>query len=146
SSTAVATGRHPRRAGGGWFRTGARPGSAYGIPIFQSPSSHRFPVPSSPSSRHRGYDRSADMGRRTRAQKSVAADLAVTLLGVGGFLGFLIAARMDDANASPFDLMAFAWFFAFGAIKLCLPGLLAKRTATKRKRKLSHAASLLDHG
>jgi hypothetical protein len=35
-------------------------------------------------------------------------DSVVTLLGVVGFLGFLIAARMDHANASPFDAMAYA--------------------------------------
>jgi hypothetical protein len=38
----------------------------------------------------------------------MAADLAVTVMGVGGFLGFLVAARMDDANTSPFDVMAYA--------------------------------------
>ena len=53
------------------------------------------------------------MGKRARSRSAIAADLAVTVMGVGGFLGFLVAARMDDANASPFDAMAYAWFFGF---------------------------------
>ena len=59
------------------------------------------------------------------------ADLAVTMLGVAGLLGFLMAGRMDDANASPFDIFAFVWFFTFGGIKLSLPWLL-KRAAARR--------------
>ncbi len=72
------------------------------------------------------------MGKRTRAHSAAVADFAVTGLGVVGFLGFFMAGRMDDANASPFDVLAFAWFFAFGAIKLCLPWLLSKRAASRR--------------
>jgi hypothetical protein len=72
------------------------------------------------------------MGRRARARPAAMADLAVTVLGVAGFLGFLLAARMDDAIASPFDVFAFVWFFTFGGIKLCLPWLLSKRAATRR--------------
>jgi hypothetical protein len=72
------------------------------------------------------------MGRRARDRMAAMADLAVTVLGVAGFLGFLLAARMDDANASPFDVFAFAWFFIFGAIKACLPWLLSKRSASRR--------------
>lgn len=48
-------------------------------------------------------------------------DVAVTLLGVVGFLGFLAAARMSGPDASLFDVLAFGWFFFFGAIKLCKP-------------------------
>ena len=51
------------------------------------------------------------MGRRSRMRAAVGADLAVTVLGVTGLLGFLMAGRMDDANASPFDIFAFVWFF-----------------------------------
>jgi hypothetical protein len=72
------------------------------------------------------------MGRGARARTAATADLAVTVLGVAGFLGFLLAARMDDANASPFDVMAFVWFFTFGAIKVFLPWLLSKRSASRR--------------
>jgi hypothetical protein len=71
------------------------------------------------------------MGRRAKVQQALAADVAVTILGIAGFLGFLLVARMDDANASPFDVLAFAWFFTFGAIKLCLPWLLRKRAAVR---------------
>jgi hypothetical protein len=39
------------------------------------------------------------MGRRSRMRAAVGADLAVTVLGVAGLLGFLMAGRMDDANA-----------------------------------------------
>jgi hypothetical protein len=59
------------------------------------------------------------------------ADLAVTVLGVAGLLGFLMAGRMDDANASPYDIFAVVWFFTFGGIKLSLPWLL-KRAAARR--------------
>ena len=72
------------------------------------------------------------MGRRTRERAHATANSAVTVLGVAGFLGFLLAARMDDANASPFDFFAFAWFFIFLAIKTCLPWLLSKRPASRR--------------
>ena len=72
------------------------------------------------------------MGRRARERRSATAYLAVTLLGVAGFLGFLMAARMDNANASPFDVIAFVWFFTFGAIRLCLPWMLAWRSASGR--------------
>jgi hypothetical protein len=60
------------------------------------------------------------------------ADLAVTVLGVAGFLGFLEVARMDDANASPFDVFAFLWFFVFCVIKAFLPWLLSKRRVSRR--------------
>lgn len=72
------------------------------------------------------------MGRRVRKCSSATAHLAVTLLGVTGFLGFLMSARMDDANASPFDVFAFVWFFTFGTIKFCLPWMLARRSAFVR--------------
>jgi len=71
------------------------------------------------------------MGRRSRMRNAAMADLAVTVLGVAGLLGFLMAGRMDDANASPFDIFAFSWFFAFAAIKLSLPWLL-KQAAARR--------------
>jgi hypothetical protein len=60
------------------------------------------------------------------------ADFAVTALGVAGLLGFLLVGRMDDANASPFDVFAFVWFFMFGGIKFFLPWLLSKRAEAKR--------------
>ena len=69
------------------------------------------------------------------------ADLAVTVSGVSGLLGFLMAGRRDDANASPFDIFTFIWFFAFGGIKLSLPWLLkraaARRTVPTTKLRLS---------
>jgi hypothetical protein len=67
------------------------------------------------------------MGKRARSRTALTADLTVTVLGVVGFLGFLVAARMDDANSSPFDAMAYIWFFAFGGIKFCLPRFRSKR-------------------
>jgi hypothetical protein len=74
------------------------------------------------------------MGRRARKRFALNADMAVTVLGVVGFLGFLVAARMESANSSPYDYMAYAWFFAFGVIKFCLPWMLSKRDATRRGR------------
>jgi hypothetical protein len=71
------------------------------------------------------------MGRRSRLRAVSAADLAVTVLGIAGLLGFLMAGRMDGANASPFDIFALVWFFTFGGIKLSLPWLF-KRTAASR--------------
>jgi hypothetical protein len=67
------------------------------------------------------------MGYRARMRRSAAADLAVSVLGVAGSLGFLMTGRMEDANASAFEVFAFVWFFAFAAIKLSLPWLLSKR-------------------
>jgi hypothetical protein len=64
---------------------------------------------------------------------ALAADLAVTVAGVVGFLGFLFAARMDDTGAWPFDVLAIAWPFTFGALKLGLPWLLSKRALVKRR-------------
>ena len=83
------------------------------------------------------------MRRRASERASRNTNLAVTVLGVAGFLGFLLVARMDDAKASPFDVIAFVWFFAFGAVKVCLPWLLARRAAAKRSHERSE---LLDHG
>jgi hypothetical protein len=65
-------------------------------------------------------------------RKAAMADLTVTVLGVAGFLGFLMVGRMDDANASPFDIFAFVWFFAFAVIKFCSPWLLSRRPAAHR--------------
>jgi hypothetical protein len=59
-------------------------------------------------------------------------DLAVTLLGVVGFLGFLAAARMNDGF--PFDVVAMVWFAAFGAVKVGLPLLLEKRDDLQQRR------------
>jgi hypothetical protein len=64
------------------------------------------------------------MGRGSRIWTASTAELVVTVLGVAGLLGFLMAGRMDDPNASPFDIFAFVWFFTFGGIKLSLPWLL----------------------
>jgi hypothetical protein len=72
------------------------------------------------------------MGRRARQRTASIADLAVTLLGLGGFLSFLAAARMSNANAPPFDLFAMLWFFSFGGIKLSLPWLLTRWRAANR--------------
>jgi len=80
------------------------------------------------------------MGKRARSRSAMAADLAVTVMGVGGFLGFLVTARMDDANASPFDVMGYAWFFGFLVLKLCLPWFRSKRTASKRMRSDNRAS------
>jgi hypothetical protein len=80
------------------------------------------------------------MGKRARSRSAMAADLAVTIMGVGGFLGFLVTARMDDANASPFDVMGYAWFFGFLVLKLCLPWFRSKRIASKRKRSDNRAS------
>jgi len=72
------------------------------------------------------------MGRRARERTAAVADFVVTVLGVAGLLGFLLVGRMDNANASPFDVFAFVWFFTFGGIKFFLPWLLSKRAAAKR--------------
>lgn len=72
------------------------------------------------------------MGRRARSRTALNADVVVTVLGVAGFLGFLWVARMDDADTSPYDVFAFAWFFAFCVIKACLPWFLSMRVAARR--------------
>ena len=72
------------------------------------------------------------MGKRARSRKALLLDNAVTVLGVVGFLGFLVAARRDDANASPFDAMPYAWFFAFLVLKMCLPWFRPRRATSAR--------------
>jgi hypothetical protein len=69
------------------------------------------------------------MERRSRIWTASTAELVVSVLGVAGLLGFLMAGRMDDANESPFDIFAFVWFFTFGGIKLSLPWLLDRAAA-----------------
>jgi hypothetical protein len=64
--------------------------------------------------------------------KAETIDLAVTLLGIVGFLGFLAAARMNDSF--PFDVVAMVWFATFGAIKVGLPLLLEKREDLQQRR------------
>jgi hypothetical protein len=59
-------------------------------------------------------------------------DFAVTLSGVAGVLGFIVAARVDDANALTYDVFAFVWLFIFGGLKLCLPRLSSERTLARR--------------
>jgi hypothetical protein len=58
------------------------------------------------------------MGRRSRVHKIEAAHLAVTFLGVVGFLALLAAARASD-NSS-FEIAAIVWFAVFGVIKVSL--------------------------
>jgi hypothetical protein len=87
------------------------------------------------------------MRRGSRQFTAPAADLAVTILGVGGLLGFLLAGRMDGgANASPFDVFAFVWFFTFGGIKLSVPWLskraAARRAADRREERSGRQAGL----
>jgi hypothetical protein len=64
--------------------------------------------------------------------KAETIDLAVTLLGIVGFLGFLAAARMNDSF--PFDIVAMVWFATFGAIKVSLLLLLEKREDLQHRR------------
>jgi hypothetical protein len=64
--------------------------------------------------------------------KAETIDLAVTLLGIVGFLGFLAAARMNDSF--PFDVVVMVWFATFGAIKVGLPLLLEKREDLQQRR------------
>jgi hypothetical protein len=71
------------------------------------------------------------MGRSSRIWTASTAELVVTILGVAGLLGFLMVGRMDDANASPFDIFGFVWFFTFGGIKLSLPWLLGRAAARR---------------
>jgi hypothetical protein len=47
------------------------------------------------------------MGRRKKTRNIETTDLCVSLLGFAEFLGFLAAARINGANASPFDALAF---------------------------------------
>jgi hypothetical protein len=74
------------------------------------------------------------MGKRARSGTALFMDSVVTVLGVAGFLGFLAAARMDDANASPFDAMAYAWFFGFLVLKMCLPWFRSRRAPSRREQ------------
>jgi predicted MFS family arabinose efflux permease len=77
------------------------------------------------------------MGNRARSQAAALADSMLTVLGVAGFLGFLVTARMDDANASPFDAMAYAWFFVFLVLKMCLPWFRSRRAPKRTQTDLT---------
>jgi hypothetical protein len=85
------------------------------------------------------------MGRRARARTASIADWAVTLLGVAGVLGFVLAARIDDENALSYDVFAFIWFFTFGCIKLSLPRLLSKWNAAKSGGSLGMTDASVGH-
>jgi hypothetical protein len=39
-----------------------------------------------------------------------------------GFLGFLMAGRMEGTNASPFDVFAFFWFSRSAGSNFACPG------------------------
>jgi hypothetical protein len=41
--------------------------------------------------------------------------------------------RLDDANASPFDAVAYLWFFGF-LMLMCLPWFRSRRVSAKRER------------
>lgn len=81
------------------------------------------------------------MGQRARSRAALVADLAVTVIGVMGFLGFLAAARLDDAHASMLDVMAFIWFAILGTVKLCLPRMLFRRAVPIETGQTKRSAS-----
>ena len=87
------------------------------------------------------------MGRRAKARTASTADAVVTLMGVAGFLGFLLAARMDDVIASPDGVFAFVWFFIFGGIKVCVPWLMSRRAMPDQApRRSSRSPDMTDIG
>lgn len=59
---------------------------------------------------------------------------SVTSVGVIGFVGLLVAGSFMPDEAELLRISAFVWFFAFGAARIALSHILAKRGRAKRGR------------
>jgi hypothetical protein len=60
--------------------------------------------------------------------------LLVTVIGAGGFLGWLLAARDFPDLATPFRCLAMVWFFAFGAARVSMDFNLPREEPILRRR------------
>lgn len=58
----------------------------------------------------------------------------VTSAGVIGFVGLLVAGGFMPDEAEILGISAFAWFFVFGAVRIALSDILAKRGRARGQR------------
>jgi hypothetical protein len=61
-------------------------------------------------------------------------DFGVTLIGVGGSLGFLAAARLSPSDESQLGTISVLWLVGFACLKFVLPSVLSKRTKPRRQK------------
>ena len=59
---------------------------------------------------------------------------SVTSVGVIGFVGLLVAGSFVPDEAEFLRISAFVWFFAFGAARIALSHILAKRRGVSGQR------------
>jgi hypothetical protein len=69
----------------------------------------------------------ADRRARRRYARARLAAAGVQIVGVLGFLGFLLASRFAPDLEPLLQILAFLWFFAVGALWLVLPSLARRR-------------------
>ena len=63
-------------------------------------------------------ERYGSSARETIALQYMLASFALIVMGVGGFLGLLIASVYLPPVQDALRIMALAWFFAFGVVNL----------------------------
>lgn len=63
---------------------------------------------------------------------------SLTSAGVIGFVGLLVAGSFMPDEAEFLRISAFAWFFVFGAVRMALSQILAKRGRAEVKGQLAH--------
>lgn len=72
----------------------------------------------------------------TLMQARILAGSAAAV-GVIGFVGLLVAGSYRPDEAEVLRLSAFIWFFAFGAARIALSYILAKRRRARGQRPVS---------
>ncbi|MEK7751819.1 MAG: hypothetical protein AAB654_07880 [Acidobacteriota bacterium] len=66
----------------------------------------------------------------------------VTSVGVIGFVGLLVAGSFMPDEAELLRISAFVWFFAFGAARIALSHILAKRRRARGQRPANGSSKL----
>jgi hypothetical protein len=69
--------------------------------------------------------------RLSVASRYLAARVVVTVAGVAGFLGLLLAAAYVSSGEEVLRISAFIWFFGFGALRVTLD-VRASRSSRRR--------------
>ena len=69
--------------------------------------------------------------RRSLGSRYLVARVVVTLAGVAGFLGLLLAAVYVSSGEQVLRVSAFVWFFGFGALRVALD-IGASRASRRR--------------
>jgi hypothetical protein len=60
---------------------------------------------------------------------------SITLVGVIGFVGLLVAGHYVPEADRFLQIAAFVWFFAFGAVRITLQHSLARRVLASGKKR-----------